>query len=42
MNASAARPARRYRCECEHVLQFPGGGRHHRFDELDDLRLERP
>jgi hypothetical protein len=38
VNAAAPRPARRYRCPCQHVFQFFGGGRHRRFYELDDLR----
>jgi hypothetical protein len=42
MNATVARPARRYRCRCEHVFQVFGGGRHRRFYELDDPRWERP
>jgi hypothetical protein len=42
MNATAARPARRYLCNCQHAFQFFGGGRHRRFYELDDLRWERP
>lgn len=42
MNATAARPARRYRCECQHVFQVVGGGRHCCFYELDDPRWERP
>jgi hypothetical protein len=42
MTATAARPARRYRCGCQHAFQFFGGGRHRRFYELDDVRWERP
>jgi hypothetical protein len=38
MNATAARP---YRCECQHVFQVFGQGRHRRFYELDDPRWER-
>jgi hypothetical protein len=37
VNATAARPAQRYRCRCEHVFQVFGPGRHRRFYELDDL-----
>ena len=42
MNATAARPAQRYRCPCQHVFQVFGQGRHRRFYELDDLRWQRP
>jgi hypothetical protein len=42
MNATAARPAQRYRCECQHAFQVFGGGRHRRFYELDDPRWTRP
>jgi hypothetical protein len=42
MNATAARPAQRYRSRCEHVCQVFGGGRHRRFYELDDLGWQRP
>lgn len=42
MNAVGPRPARRYRCQCQQVLQFFGGGRHRRFYELDDLRCLDP
>jgi hypothetical protein len=42
MIATAAPPARRYRCECHTVFQFFGSGRHRRFYELDDLHWERP
>jgi hypothetical protein len=38
VNTAAPRPARRYRCQCQRVFQFFGGGRHRRFYELDDLR----
>jgi hypothetical protein len=31
-----------YRCECEHVLQVFGGGRHRVYFELGDSRLEDP
>ena len=41
MNA-AARPAQRYRCRCEHVLQSFGGGRYRRYYPLDDLGHEHP
>jgi len=42
VNATASRPAQRYRCPCEHEFQVFGGGRHRRFYELDDLRWEDP
>ena len=42
MNATAARPAQRYRCPCQHEFQVFGGGRHRRFYELDDLHWRRP
>jgi hypothetical protein len=42
MNATAVRPAQRYRCRCQHVFEVFGGGRHRRFYELDDLGWERP
>jgi hypothetical protein len=41
MNATAP-PAQRYRCRCDHLFQFFGGGRHRRFYELDDPRWQRP
>jgi hypothetical protein len=37
VNATAARPAQRYRCRCEHVFQALGQGRGRRFYELGDL-----
>jgi hypothetical protein len=42
VNATAAPPAQRYRCRCEHVFQVFGQGRHRRFHELDDLGWTRP
>jgi hypothetical protein len=42
VNATAARPAQRYRCRGEHVFQVFGQGRRRRFYELDDLRWTRP
>jgi len=42
MNATAARPAQRYRCDCQHVFQVFGGGRHRRYYELADLGWEHP
>jgi hypothetical protein len=41
-NVTAARPAERYRCLCEHVLQVFGPGRHRRYYELADRGWERP
>jgi Zn finger protein HypA/HybF involved in hydrogenase expression len=31
-----------YRCECGHVLRVFGGGRHRRYFELTDSRLDDP
>ena len=31
-----------YRCECGHVLHVFGGGRHRRYFELTDFRLDDP
>jgi hypothetical protein len=31
-----------YRCECGHGLQVFGGGRHRRYFELTDVRLDDP
>ena len=42
MNATAARPAQRYRCRYEQEFQVFGQGRHRRFYELDDLGWTRP
>jgi hypothetical protein len=42
VNATAARPAQRYRCPCEHAFQVFGQGRHRRFYELGDLGWRRP
>ena len=42
MNATATRPAQRHRCECQHVFQVFGGGRHRRYYELADLGWAHP
>jgi CarD family transcriptional regulator len=42
MSAGLTPPMQRYRCECQQVFQFFGGGRHRRFYELDDVGCERP
>jgi hypothetical protein len=42
VNATAARPAQRYRCQCDHLFQVFGQGRHRRFYELADLGWRRP
>jgi hypothetical protein len=41
-NVTAARPAGRYRCDCQHVFQVFGLGRHRRYYELADVGWERP
>jgi hypothetical protein len=38
VSATATECGQRYRCQCRHVFQVFGGGRHRRFYELDDLR----
>jgi hypothetical protein len=42
VSATAVRPAKRYRCRCEHLFQVFGQGRHRRFYELNDLGWTRP
>jgi hypothetical protein len=42
VDVTAARPAERYRCPCEHVFQVFGPGRHRRYYELADRVWERP
>jgi hypothetical protein len=42
MSTLTTRSARRHRCDCDHVFQVFGLGRHRRFYELDDLGWTRP
>ena len=39
--AGSQRPDQ-YRCECGHVLRVFGGGRHRRYFEVTDARLDEP
>jgi hypothetical protein len=41
-HATAAPPAEHYRCQCQHVLQVFGLGRHRRYYELADRGWQHP
>jgi hypothetical protein len=41
-SATTVPPEHLYRCPCQHLLQVFGGGRHRRYFELGDTRLDDP
>ena len=42
MSVTGARPADRYRCDCQHVFQVFGLGHHRRYYELADSGWKHP